>query len=103
MNRRARFDDFAFAFDLAPVREFGNQRDVFEYAPLGAREPVFSQSGTTPDEIDTLHCYDGFTSQVLWTLERFGFAAGVAEENSERCRCGFWQERWLCGHIDCGR
>ena len=50
-----------------------NQRDVFEYAPLGAGEPVFKRAGVTPADIDTLHCYDGFAPQVLWTLERFGF------------------------------
>jgi acetyl-CoA acetyltransferase len=50
-----------------------NQRDIFDYAPLGAGEPVFTKAGVTPDDIDTLHCYDGFSPQVLWTLERFGF------------------------------
>jgi acetyl-CoA acetyltransferase len=52
-----------------------HQADVFDYAPLGAREPVFARAGVSPAEIQTLHCYDGFTPQVLWTLERFGFCA----------------------------
>jgi acetyl-CoA acetyltransferase len=52
-----------------------NQRDVFDYAPLGAGEPVFANVGITPTDVDTLHTYDGFAPQVLWTLERFGFAA----------------------------
>jgi acetyl-CoA acetyltransferase len=26
-----------------------------------------------PSEVGTLHCYDGFSPQVWWTLERFGF------------------------------
>ncbi len=52
-----------------------HQRDIGPYRPLGAKEPVFEQAGLAPSDIDTLHCYDGFTPQVLWTLERFGFAA----------------------------
>ena len=52
-----------------------NQADGEDWRPLGAREPVFARAGVTPADIDTLHCYDGFTSQVLWTLERFGFCA----------------------------
>jgi acetyl-CoA acetyltransferase len=24
--------------------------------------------------VDTLHCYDGFSPHVLWTLERYGFS-----------------------------
>jgi len=51
-----------------------HQRDSFDYAQLGADEPVFRQAGVKPQDVDTLHCYDGFSPQVLWTLERFGFA-----------------------------
>lgn len=51
-----------------------NQRDVYPYEPLGREERVFTASGLRPEDIDTLHCYDGFSPQVLWTLERFGFA-----------------------------
>jgi len=50
-----------------------NQAEVFDYEPLGAGEPVYRRAGVTPAEIQTLHCYDGFSPQVLWTLERFGF------------------------------
>jgi acetyl-CoA acetyltransferase len=50
-----------------------HQRDSFDYAPLGADAPVFWQAGVKPRDVDTLHCYDGFSPQVLWTLERFGF------------------------------
>lgn len=58
-----------------------NQASVFEYRPAGAAEPVFVRSGIGPGEVDTLHCYDGFSPQVLWTLERFGFCApGEAAE-----------------------
>jgi acetyl-CoA acetyltransferase len=35
---------------------------------------VFREAGIVPADVDTLHCYDGFSPQVLWTLERFGFA-----------------------------
>jgi acetyl-CoA acetyltransferase len=52
-----------------------NQRDVFAYQPAGRKEQVFAATGLGPEDIDTLHCYDGFSPQVLWTLERFGFAA----------------------------
>ena len=52
-----------------------NQAEVFDYVPLGAREPVFRRAGVTPADVQTLHCYDGFSPQVLWTLERFGFCA----------------------------
>jgi len=51
-----------------------HQRDVFHWQPRGAAEPVFGKAGVVPSDIDTLHCYDGFSPQVLWTLERFGFA-----------------------------
>jgi len=50
-----------------------NQAEVFDYEPLGALEPVFRRAGVMPAEIQTLHCYDGFSPQILWTLERFGF------------------------------
>lgn len=52
-----------------------NQAQVFDYEPLGAAEPVYASAGVTPREVGTLHCYDGFSTQVLWTLERFGFCA----------------------------
>ncbi len=52
-----------------------NQAGVFDYAPLGAGEPVYRRAGVTPSEVQTLHCYDGFSPQILWTLERFGFCA----------------------------
>lgn len=50
-----------------------HQADVFDFVARGADEPVYRRAGVGPDEIGTLHCYDGFTTQVLWTLERFGF------------------------------
>ena len=52
-----------------------NQADVFDYRPLGADEPVYRAAGVAPADIEALHCYDGFSPQVLWTLERFGFCA----------------------------
>lgn len=52
-----------------------NQAAVYEPEPLGADEPVFRRAGLTPGDVDSLRCYDGFTPQVLWTLERFGFCA----------------------------
>jgi acetyl-CoA acetyltransferase len=50
-----------------------NQADVFDYRPKGADEPVYRRAGVKPSEVGTLHCYDGFSPQVWWTLERFGF------------------------------
>jgi len=51
-----------------------NQSEEFDYRPLGGDEPVFRAAGVMPGDVDTLHCYDGFTPHVMWTLERFGFA-----------------------------
>ena len=48
-------------------------RDVGPYRPLGAEEPVFARAGVAPGDVDALYCYDGFSPQVPWTLERFGF------------------------------
>lgn len=50
-----------------------NQAEVFDYRPEGADQPVYRQAGISPSDVGTLHCYDGFSPQVLWTLERFGF------------------------------
>lgn len=50
-----------------------NQRDVAPYRPAGAKDHVYRSAGAAPADIDALYCYDGFSSQVPWTLERFGF------------------------------
>lgn len=50
-------------------------RDVRSYRPLGAEEPVFARGGIGPGDVDALYCYDGFSPQIPWTLERFGFCA----------------------------
>jgi acetyl-CoA acetyltransferase len=50
------------------------QHHIYRYQPSGRNQPVFTRAGLTPEDIDTFHCYDGFSSQVLWSLERFGFA-----------------------------
>lgn len=50
-----------------------NQADVFDYEPLGADEPVYRRAGVSPSDVGSLHCYDGFSPQIPWTLERFGF------------------------------
>jgi acetyl-CoA acetyltransferase len=50
-----------------------NQLDVFDLQPRGGDEPLYRRAGVGPADVDTLHCYDGFSAQVLWTLERFGF------------------------------
>lgn len=63
-------NEFVFGQDGLGI----NQRDVFDYVPLGRNERVYRQAGIEPSDVDTFHCYDGFSTQVLWTLERFGFA-----------------------------
>ncbi len=50
-----------------------DQANVFDYRPAGAAEPVFGRAGVRPADIDALYCYDAFSPQVLWTLERFGY------------------------------
>jgi acetyl-CoA acetyltransferase len=50
-----------------------DQANVFDYRPAGPGEPVFRRAGVSPQDIDALYCYDGFSPQVLWTLERFGY------------------------------
>ncbi|HUY51268.1 MAG TPA: thiolase family protein [Streptosporangiaceae bacterium] len=50
-----------------------NQAEIFDYSPDKHVMSVFGKAGLDPGEIGTLHCYDGFAPQVLWTLERFGF------------------------------
>jgi acetyl-CoA acetyltransferase len=50
-----------------------NQAGVFDYEPKGGDQPAFRRAGVRPADVGTLHCYDGFSTQVLWTLERFGF------------------------------
>jgi acetyl-CoA acetyltransferase len=52
-----------------------NQADVFDYVPRGSSEPVYRRAAVSRSEVQTLHCYDGFSPQILWTLERFGFCA----------------------------
>ena len=52
-----------------------NQVDVFDFEPDAERQAVFERAGVGPGDVGTLHCYDGFSTQVLWTLERFGFCA----------------------------
>lgn len=49
------------------------QRDVGTYRPEGARSPIFAEAGLVPSDVDAFYCYDGFSSQIPWSLERFGF------------------------------
>lgn len=61
-------------------------RDEFIFAPPGLgvyqqstrrrREahPVFAMAGVGSDDVDSLQLYDAFSPNVLFTLERFGFA-----------------------------
>jgi acetyl-CoA acetyltransferase len=42
---------------------------------------VYEHAGITTEDVDGLYLYDAFTSQVWWTLERFGFCP-VGEASS---------------------
>jgi acetyl-CoA acetyltransferase len=64
-----------------------HQADVFDFVSRGADEPVYRRAGVGPSDVGTFHCYDGFSTQVLWTLERFGFCpAGEAADFVEEGR-----------------
>jgi acetyl-CoA acetyltransferase len=66
-----------------------NQVSVFDFRPRAADERVFQCAGLRPADIDMLHCYDGFSTQVLWTLERLGFCpAGEAADWIQGGRIG---------------
>jgi acetyl-CoA acetyltransferase len=52
-----------------------NERDAGAFRPRVGGEPVFGRAGVGPEDVDALYCYDGFSPQVPWTLERFGFCA----------------------------
>lgn len=68
-------DEFIFG---QPNLGIGTSSAGQPYVPRGADEPVYRQAGLGPADVDVLGCYDGFSPQVLWTLERFGFC-GVGE------------------------
>jgi acetyl-CoA acetyltransferase len=52
-----------------------NERDAGQFRPRAGGEAVFGRAGVGPEDVDALYCYDGFSPQVPWTLERFGFCA----------------------------
>lgn len=62
-------DEFVFGLPGLGI----NQAEIFDYRPTVESIPVFRQTGLRPGDIDTFHCYDAFTPQVLWSLERYGF------------------------------
>jgi acetyl-CoA acetyltransferase len=66
-----------------------NQLDVFDRQPRTGDEPLYRRAGITPKDVGSLHCYDGFSAQVLWTLERFGFCdPGEAADFIQEGRIG---------------
>jgi acetyl-CoA acetyltransferase len=62
-------DEFVFGRSGLGV----NQRDAGPFQGRGAGERVFARAGIGPGDVDAFYCYDGFSPQVPWTLERFGF------------------------------
>lgn len=62
-------DEFVFGLPGLGV----GQTNVFDYATEDQVLAVFDRAGRRPADVDALYCYDGFSPQVLWTLERFGF------------------------------
>jgi acetyl-CoA acetyltransferase len=55
-----------------------DQADIFEERRDPRDEACYQMAGILPGDVDTLHCYDAFSPQALWTLERFGFC-GLGE------------------------
>lgn len=49
-----------------------NQSDVFDYTSPGENQEVYRMASLKPADVDTLHCYDAFAPNVLYTLERMG-------------------------------
>jgi acetyl-CoA acetyltransferase len=47
--------------------------DFTESPAVRSARRAFDMAGVTPDDIDTLQCYDSFTITVLLTLEAMGF------------------------------
>lgn len=50
-----------------------HQADIFDFTHEAEVLAVFGRAGLAPADVDAFYCYDGFSPQVLWTLERFGF------------------------------
>lgn len=62
-------DEFVFGAPGLGV----NEANVFDLVPDGADQSVFRMAGVSQPDIDAFYTYDGFSTQVIYTLERFGF------------------------------
>jgi acetyl-CoA acetyltransferase len=53
-----------------------NEADTFELEARGGYDAVYQRSGIDRSDIGAFYTYDGFATQVIYTLERFGFCKG---------------------------
>jgi acetyl-CoA acetyltransferase len=53
-----------------------NEADTFELESKHGYDAVYARSGVDRSDIGAFYTYDGFSTQVIYTLERFGFCAG---------------------------
>lgn len=53
-----------------------NEADTFEMEEVGGYDEIYAASGIDRGDIGAFYCYDGFATQIVYTLERFGFCKG---------------------------
>jgi acetyl-CoA acetyltransferase len=53
-----------------------NEADIFELESKTGYDAVYGRSGIDRADIGAFYTYDGFATQVIYTLERFGFCKG---------------------------
>jgi acetyl-CoA acetyltransferase len=53
-----------------------NEADTFELESKTGYDSIYARSGVDRSDIGALYTYDGFSTQVIYTLERFGFCKG---------------------------
>ena len=53
-----------------------NEAEIFELESKNGYDAVYARSGIDRSDIGAFYTYDGFSTQVIYTLERFGFCKG---------------------------
>jgi acetyl-CoA acetyltransferase len=53
-----------------------NEADTFELESKTGYDSIYARSDVNRSDIGALYTYDGFSTQVIYTLERFGFCKG---------------------------